>query len=73
MNINISANAAELGISAAKFVTEKLKDAIKKDDEARWLFQRAVLTNEIPSTMLKQHNDYHLYVDHNSMVEVVVF
>jgi len=31
------------------------------------------LTNEIPSTMLKQHNDYHLYVDHNSIAEVVVF
>jgi 6-phosphogluconolactonase/glucosamine-6-phosphate isomerase/deaminase len=31
------------------------------------------LTNEIPSTTLKQHSDYHLYVDYNSISEVVVF
>jgi glucosamine-6-phosphate deaminase len=31
------------------------------------------LTNNIPSTMLKQHGDYHLYVDYNSIAEVVVF
>jgi glucosamine-6-phosphate deaminase len=35
MNINISPTAAELGASAAKFVTEKLNDAIKRNGEAR--------------------------------------
>ncbi len=31
------------------------------------------LTNEVPSTMLKQHDDLHLYLDHNSASDVVVF
>ena len=31
------------------------------------------LTNEVPSTMLKQHPDLHLYLDHNSASDVVAF
>lgn len=31
------------------------------------------LTNEVPSTMLKQHPDLHLYLDRNSASDVVVF
>lgn len=31
------------------------------------------LSNEVPSTMLKQHHDFHLYIDHNSASEVIVF
>lgn len=30
------------------------------------------LTNEVPATMLKQHKDFHLYLDYNSASEVVV-
>lgn len=31
------------------------------------------LTNKVPSTMLKQHRDFHLYLDYNSSSEVIVF
>lgn len=31
------------------------------------------LDNNVPSTMLKKHNDFHLYLDYNSAAEVVVF
>lgn len=33
----------------------------------------AKLTNEVPSTMLKQHHDFHLYLDHNSASQVIAF
>ncbi|MEO9022947.1 MAG: 6-phosphogluconolactonase [Ginsengibacter sp.] len=31
------------------------------------------LTNKVPSTILKQHSDFHLYLDYNSSSEVIVF
>lgn len=48
-------------------VPNKVKaDAISKTFSSR-------LSNMVPSTMLKQHPDFHLYLDENSASEVIVF
>jgi glucosamine-6-phosphate deaminase len=31
------------------------------------------LTNKVPATMLKQHKDYHLYLDYNSASGIIKF
>jgi hypothetical protein len=57
MVINISKDASEIGLKAAQFAAIKLNEAIR--------------TNIVPATLLKQHQDFHLYLDINSASEII--
>ena len=63
MNINISTDANELGISAARMAADLLRKAIKENDEARLVLSTGSSQFETLNTLLKEDVEFFDFIE----------
>jgi glucosamine-6-phosphate deaminase len=79
MQISISKNVEELGKNAAKFVSEKLNQAINANGEARLVVSTGSSQFELFAALTRENVDwgkikvFHLFLDQNSASGIITF